>query len=97
MVKDKEGDMLILVLPDLPFQLREPLVRQLQLTFGQRLTFTDSQKAGEGLQFDSFHFNHYNRYSAWVCFFTALYLNSKFLTIDPGQCMSFNSGSFYVP
>jgi hypothetical protein len=56
---DKDGDALLLVLPNLPSELREPLVRQLQLTFGQRLALTDSQKAGEELRFETFHFTHY--------------------------------------
>ncbi len=34
---DKNGDPLLLVLPDLPSELREPLIRQLQLTFGHCL------------------------------------------------------------
>jgi hypothetical protein len=91
---DKDGDALLLVLPDLPSELREPLVRQLQLTFGQRLAVTDSQKAGEELRFETFHFTHYNRYSAQVPSSPSFYVN--FLMFYPGRQMSFNSGSCYL-
>ena len=66
MVNERGGDMLLLILPDMPTELKEPLVRQLQLTFNERMAFTDSHKEGEGFCFETYHFTHYNRYSARV-------------------------------
>ncbi len=66
MVNERGGDMLLLILPDVPTELKEPLVRQLQLTFNERMTFTDSHKEGEEFCFETYHFTHYNRYSARV-------------------------------
>jgi hypothetical protein len=66
MVNGSGGDMLLLVLPDMPTELKDPLVRQLQLTFNERMTFTDSHKEGEDFHFETYHFTHYNRYSARV-------------------------------
>lgn len=74
MIKDKDDDALLLVLPDLPSELREPLVHQLQLAFPERLTFTDSQNVGDGRQFEAYHFAHYNRYSARVRFSSGFYM-----------------------
>ena len=68
MVRDKDEEMLLLMIPDLPSELREPLARQFQLTFGGRMFYTDTQKAGESLCFETFHFTHYNRYLARVCY-----------------------------
>ena len=81
-MRDKDHNTLLLIMPDLPSDLREPLVRQLQLTFGERLTCTDSQKAGEELHFETFLFTHYNRYSARVCFSPGFLMNA--LRFYPG-------------
>jgi hypothetical protein len=66
MIKDKDGEVLVLVLPDLPEVLRKPLVQHLQLAFNNRLKFTDSKEAGETGEFEALRFTHYNRYSARV-------------------------------
>jgi hypothetical protein len=67
MIKGKNDEPLLLLLPDLPDHLKEPLIRQLQLTFGgDCLRYTDSRESGEGFTFEAVHFLHYNRYSARV-------------------------------
>ena len=63
MVRDKMGTMLFLLIPDLPENLRQPLLHHLELVFQDSLKPTDSRQ-GDG--FGALHFTFYNRYSAHV-------------------------------
>lgn len=75
MVRDKKGGLLFLVVPDLPKDLRRPLLHHLELVFQDSLNHTDSRNSGINGSFDALHFSFYNRYSSnvRVSFFRFVY------------------------
>ena len=66
LIKDKNDDILVLALPDLPADLREPLFRHFQLAFGEAVKDTDSRAQGKDHTFECLYFSFYNRYSTRV-------------------------------
>lgn len=66
-LKGKKKDPLLLVVPDMPAELREPLMRHLQMAFEGKLCSKNSQdEKFEG--FEAYHFVYWNRYSPRVRF-----------------------------
>ncbi len=63
MVRDKTGNMLFLLIPDLPEYLRRPLLYHLELVYKDSLKPTNSRQE-DG--FGALHFTFYNRYSSQV-------------------------------
>jgi len=70
-INDKDGNLMMIVLPDLPEDLRRDLMTYLKAAFPQEVssrTFKDWKTLKETLKFISYHFSWYARFAARVCF-----------------------------
>ncbi len=61
-INDAKNDLIALILPNMPEELRSTLLSKLHLVYPSLKT-TDSAAEGPDNDFFSFHFSYYNRYS----------------------------------
>lgn len=61
-INDVKGDLIALVLPNMPEELRSTLLSKLRLVYSS-LKIVDSEAEGIDNSFSSFHFSYYNRFS----------------------------------
>ena len=61
-INDTKEDLIALILPNMPEELRSTLLSKLRLIYPSLQT-VDSQAEGFDNTFSSFHFSYYNRYS----------------------------------
>jgi hypothetical protein len=67
---------MIIVIPDMPTELKEKAMRYLTAAYPDNLVETDTWSAKHQHTFESVHFSWYNRYSKRVCFLSYfLYLH----------------------
>lgn len=66
-INDKNGDVIMIVFPDLPEDKRSRLLLLLKAIFPDLVKFTDSEKDGSEFAFLAAHFQFWNVYSTQVC------------------------------
>ena len=67
-VNDKNGDVMFIVIPDMPDHIRKPLLNDLELSHPGVLESIDSKKEGEKAKFQHIHYQYWNRYHVNVSF-----------------------------
>ena len=68
-INDKNGDVMAIIIPDMPDDIRESLLNDLELAHPGVLEVTDSKKEGEKAKFQHVHYQYWNRYHIKVSFF----------------------------
>src|SRR5882762_343360 len=71
-INDKNGDVMAIIIPDMPADIREPLLNDLELAHPGVLKVMDSKKEGAKAKFQHVHYQYWNRYHVNVSFFTLL-------------------------
>ncbi|KIM44289.1 hypothetical protein M413DRAFT_25716 [Hebeloma cylindrosporum] len=61
-VNDKNGDVMFIVIPDMPDDIRNPLLNDLELAHPDVLQAIDSKAGGEKAKFQHIHYQYWNRY-----------------------------------
>jgi len=61
-VNDKNGDVMFLVIPDMPDHIRKPLLNDLELAHPDVIDNIDSKESGEKAKFQHIHYQYWNRY-----------------------------------
>jgi hypothetical protein len=87
-VNDKNGDVMFIVIPDMPDDIREPLLNDLELSHPGVLESINTKKAGEKAKFQHIHYQYWNRYHVNVSFFFSLLLYRN-IDIVTGQWCTF--------
>lgn len=72
-VNDKNGDVMFIVIPDMPEHIRKPLLNDLELCHPGVLESIDTKKAGEKAKFQHIHYQYWNRYHVNVRFLSFLF------------------------
>ena len=68
-VNDGNGDVMFIVIPDMPDDIRKPLLNDLELSHPGVLELIDSEKIGEKAKFQHIHYQYWNRYHVNVSFY----------------------------
>jgi hypothetical protein len=68
-VNDKDGDPMFIIIPDMPDDIRKPLLNDLELSHPGVLETTDSQKALDKTKFQHIHYQYWNCYHVNVSFY----------------------------
>lgn len=67
-INDKNGDVMAIIIPDMPNDIRESLLNDLELAHPGVLEVMDSEKGGEKAKFQHVHYQYWNRYHINVSF-----------------------------
>ena len=68
-VNDKDGNVMLIVIPDMPDHIRNPLLNDLELAHPCTLEVVDSGIGGEKAKFQHIHYQYWNRYHINVILF----------------------------
>ena len=68
-INDKNGDVIAIIIPDMPNDIRQSLLNDLELAHPGVLEVMDSKKGGEKAKFQHVHYQYWNRYHINVSFF----------------------------
>lgn len=72
-VNDKNGDVMFIVIPDMPDHIWKPLLNDLELSHPGILETIDTKKASEKAKFQHIHYQYWNRYHVNVHFLSFYY------------------------
>ncbi|KIM35959.1 hypothetical protein M413DRAFT_32093 [Hebeloma cylindrosporum] len=61
-VNDKNGDIMFIVIPDMPDNIRNPLLNDLELAHPEVIQDIDSKEGGDKTKFQHIHYQYWNRY-----------------------------------